>query len=94
MSRATPDRCCYTLLFPILLSSLLVAGCTLPWARNGDSAAEFARKPVMDKVEPNYLIAVDQTQCVVDRERFAKVRVGDRVWCMWRRSRGPEERIS
>jgi hypothetical protein len=40
-------------------------------------------KVVASKVEPNLLIATDQTSCQVSRGRWEKVKVGERVACTW-----------
>jgi hypothetical protein len=52
---------------------------------NADGArAGVAWKEVARKVEPNRLVAIDETACTVSLERFAVVREGQRVFCNWR----------
>jgi len=41
-------------------------------------------KVVIEKREPNLLLAVDGTECVVSEERFERVRTGRRAFCHWR----------
>jgi hypothetical protein len=41
-------------------------------------------KVVIEKREPNLLLAVDGTECVVSEERFERIRTGRRAFCHWR----------
>ena len=41
------------------------------------------RKAVAAKEPPARLLAADGTSCAVSEERFARVAVGDVVWCVW-----------
>jgi hypothetical protein len=68
--------------------SLMVTGCA-PVLGGGSELRDGGRtglgwKTVARKVEPNYLVAVDQTSCTVSSARFAEVREGQRVLCNWR----------
>jgi hypothetical protein len=69
-------------------AALLLAGCTaVPFGgrANADGARTgVAWKEVARKVEPNRLVAIDETACTVSLERFAVVREGQRVFCNWR----------
>jgi hypothetical protein len=44
-------------------------------------------KVVIEKREPNLLLAVDGTECVVSEERFERIRRGRRAFCHWRAER-------
>jgi hypothetical protein len=39
---------------------------------------------VLEKRDPNLLVAADRTHCEVAPDRFGQVREGDRVFCHWR----------
>jgi hypothetical protein len=41
-------------------------------------------KVVIEKRDPNLLLAVDGTECVVSEERFERIRTGRRAFCHWR----------
>ena len=41
------------------------------------------RKAVAAKEPPARLVAADGTSCAVSEERYARVAVGDVVWCIW-----------
>lgn len=67
----------------LAIAVALLAGCgALPigW---GPFEPGLAPKEVAGKREPNELVAADRTRCSVDRERFASVEIGERVWCLW-----------
>ncbi|HUP90366.1 MAG TPA: hypothetical protein VM100_13500 [Longimicrobiales bacterium] len=51
---------------------------------NGGSNAAFSRKRVVEKVDPNILIAVDRTTCEVGVNKYKNTKVSDNVWCMWK----------
>lgn len=42
-------------------------------------------KTIRSKREPNLLIAMDGTECVVSRARWEKATAGDPYLCAWRR---------
>jgi hypothetical protein len=70
--------------------SVIVTGCA-PTLGEGSDLRDSGRtgmgwKTVARKVEPNYLVATDQTSCTVSFVRFAEVREGQRVLCNWRRN--------
>lgn len=68
------------------LAATVLAGCAtlVPLRRpNPMQGAGVGMKEVVEKREPNYLIAVDRTECVVSRSRFNKVERGSRVLCRW-----------
>lgn len=71
---------------------LVLSACITPMRPHqhtpDDVRQGLATKVVARKVEPNYLVAVDQTACEVSAERFRQVRVGQRAFCDWR-SGGP-----
>lgn len=66
---------------------LVAAACVSgrPFGRESHprEAARGGTKYVAAKRDPLTLIAGDQTQCVVTRERFGTINVGDRVYCDW-----------
>jgi len=73
---------------PLLL--LVFAGCVnvpLPH-RSGEPAPSLERKQVAGKREPNELVATDGSSCMTTDTRFARAERGDRVWCVWRDTRG------
>lgn len=47
--------------------------------------ADVDRKRVTGKEPATTLVADDRTVCVVSRETYDAVKVGDQVWCAWRR---------
>lgn len=66
---------------------LTLASCfSLPGRESGPrtSGELLGWKVVVEKREPNLLLAVDQTECVVPENRFDRVREGQRVFCHWR----------
>lgn len=62
---------------------LLIAGCGVIPTSGHPLEAGLSRKQVRTKVEPSQLVAEDQTRCTVDVNRFAKIKVGEGVWCLW-----------
>jgi len=67
-----------------LLALTLLAGCgSIPIRVKGAPTTNLQRKQVVDKKEPGYLIATDGTTCTVDPDRFKKVQLGERVFCVW-----------
>ncbi len=56
----------------------------LPTSADSTPGTGLTRKEIAAKEEPSTLFARDRMQCIVDAKRFAKARVGQRVWCMWR----------
>jgi hypothetical protein len=40
-------------------------------------------KAIAAKVEPNQLVAVDQSSCVVSKDRWEKAKVGEFHFCAW-----------
>ena len=66
----------------------LLAGCAsrpLPRAfDSGEGSGTSGWKHVMEKREPNLLIALDGTECTVSEGRFVRLERGDRVLCTWR----------
>jgi hypothetical protein len=41
-------------------------------------------KVVVEKREPNLLLAADRSECQVSGDRFERIREGERVFCHWR----------
>jgi hypothetical protein len=79
---------------PLALALLLLSGCSgyrrdllpvLPMPRvHGRQPTPVARKIVREKQrERTTLLAHDGTWCSVGEKRYARIRVGDRVWCAW-----------
>ncbi|HEY0810657.1 MAG TPA: hypothetical protein VGD49_10880, partial [Longimicrobiales bacterium] len=70
----------------LVLTALMGSGC-LPRQFQNDSSIKssgsLGRKPVVGMREPTYLIAIDGTECTVSKKKFAKVKVGDAVFCLW-----------
>jgi hypothetical protein len=66
-----------------LVALLLVASCTSITPRTDSDQADAPTKQVARKADPNYLVAHDKSECVVSKERYAEVRVGDYVTCSW-----------
>ena len=56
-----------------------------PYSRgSGDQTSlHFTRKVVTGKEEPATLIAVGGAQCIVTKERFDQIRLGEEIWCNW-----------
>jgi hypothetical protein len=66
--------------------SVIVTGCVPAFGGGSglrDTRTGLGWKTVARKVEPNYLVAVDQTSCTVSSARFAEIREGQRVLCNW-----------
>jgi hypothetical protein len=71
----------------LLMGLLLLTSCiSLPVPGRGvqESRETLSSKVVVEKREPNLLLAMDRTECVVPQARFERTRVGDRVFCHWR----------
>jgi hypothetical protein len=72
----------------VLLLALFLPGCFLAQPLLPESAREIdgevTWKVVMEKREPNLLVAADWSVCEVSFERFEKVQRRDRVFCHWR----------
>ena len=71
-----------------LLCVVALGGCAIGAARLGpthtpESQKRLARYIVAAKESPSTLVADNQLRCQVDAERYAEVKIGDRVWCMW-----------
>jgi hypothetical protein len=66
-----------------LAALLLVAACTTISPHTDSDQADAPTKQVARKADPNYLVARDKSECVVSKERYALVRVGDYVTCSW-----------
>lgn len=70
----------------LVVTVLMGSGC-LPRQFQNDSSMKssgsLGRKPVAGMREPTYLIAIDGTECTVSKKKFAKVKVGDAVFCLW-----------
>lgn len=64
---------------------LLSTSCALPFKNEemNRTTAGLTWKPVSDKRDPVYLIAVDGTECTVSAKRYQKVKRGDNVFCLW-----------
>jgi len=71
--------CCTALLLATSCVSLPVPG--QDPARSRES---LSWKVVLEKRDPNILLAGDRTQCEVSADRYASVSEGDRVFCHWR----------
>jgi hypothetical protein len=70
----------------LLISALVVSGCATMSPLRTQSpvrSSGVGMKQVAEKREPNYLIAIDRTECTVSRQSFDKVKVGSRVLCLW-----------
>jgi hypothetical protein len=48
-----------------------------------NTAGGLAWKPVSAMRDPVYLIAIDGTECTVSKKKYAKIKVGDNVFCLW-----------
>jgi hypothetical protein len=78
------------LLLAAVLSVTLTACMPRPFSSSRREIVRYgeagvASKVVMRKMEPNYLIALDNTACEVSYERFRRVREGQRALCDWKR---------
>jgi hypothetical protein len=69
----------------IVLTALVLApSCTSLKPRDDtDDERDNPIKEVARKAEPVYLIARDRSECVVPKERFRRVHIGERVACSW-----------
>lgn len=56
----------------------------VPGRDTGRSQETLSWKVVLEKRDPNILLAGDRTECEVTANRFDSVREGDRVFCHWR----------
>jgi|GEM_PF-4497752 len=75
----SPLLCCTVLLLATSCLSIPVPG------RDPGMAQEtLSWKVVLEKRDPNILLAGDRTQCEVSADRYASLREGDRVFCHWR----------
>ena len=69
----------------LLFSTAACASIPLPDVA-GRETPDLERKRVAAKHEPAELIAVDGTRCTAGSGKFERVKLGDRVWCIWQRS--------
>jgi hypothetical protein len=71
----------------VLLALILTAGCAVlprkPVYNRMTGTTGIARKKVVDKREPTWLIAGDRTRCSVSTEKYERTGIGDRVICAW-----------
>ena len=67
------------------------AGACATSVANGGGVSTIGRRQVVSKEAPETLVATGGARCTVDREKFERVRSGDRVWCMWSGGRAPED---
>lgn len=72
-----------------LLGATACVSLPLPGRDAGDSGETVGWKLVVEKREPNLLVAVDRTYCEVTRERFEETEEGERVFCHWRNRDSP-----
>jgi hypothetical protein len=63
---------------------LLLWSCASIPIPGGEGRESLAWKVVIEKREPNLLIAADRTECEVSRDRFEKAEMGERTFCHWR----------
>jgi hypothetical protein len=65
--------------------AMSVAGCanTFGGLLGESLGVPLGSKAIASKVEPNVLVAVDQSSCVVSKERWEKARVGEFYLCAW-----------
>ena len=77
-----------------LTAALVVgAGACAASVHNDGGTRTIGRRQVVAKEAPETLVATRGERCTVDREKFEKVRTGDRVWCMWSGGRSMEDTI-
>ncbi len=69
-----------------LLAVVLLAGCILPMPRTRYTAG-MDRKKVVDKRDPDILVAFDGSVCSVSKDKYEKTSSGDVVFCVWRDAR-------
>ena len=69
----------------VLALSSLLAGCvnTIAGIVGESVGVPLGDKVVSSKVEPNVLVAMDGTSCMVSTERWEKAEVGRRYFCHW-----------
>ena len=71
-----------------LLALVLLAGCMVPFRtrqpHSGTGQTRFTWKKVVDKREPTWLVATDQSTCTVSKDKYDHTGVGDVVLCAWR----------
>ena len=60
-----------------------IAGACATSVNSHGSSSTIGRRQVVAKEAPETLVAARGERCAVDREKFERVRTGDRVWCMW-----------
>ena len=68
-----------------VLSSLVLlasSACAIPIPMHGDTVW-IEPKTVASKEEPSRLIASDGSICHTSPERYARVSIGEEVWCHW-----------
>jgi hypothetical protein len=69
--------------------SVTLSACVRPFSTRREivryGEAGVASKVVMRKMDPNYLIALDNTACEVSYDRYRRVREGQRALCDWKR---------
>jgi hypothetical protein len=66
-----------------LAAVLLLVSCISVTPHTPSDEGEAPTKQVAGKAPPIYLVAHDKSECVVSKERYNQVRVGDYVTCSW-----------
>ena len=78
--RAVPRRAAAAV---AIAASGAIAGACATSVNSHGSSSTIGRRQVVAKEAPETLVAARGERCTVDREKFERVRTGDRVWCMW-----------
>ncbi|MEJ2187446.1 MAG: hypothetical protein P8Z36_16180 [Gemmatimonadota bacterium] len=70
----------------LLLTLFALGACTMiPLGRKNQAGPALERKVVAQKKPPNILLAANLMWCEVSAKKFESVKVGEAVWCVWRR---------
>lgn len=74
-----------------LAACLGLAGCSSAYGFVANTLGlPVQPKTVMSKRDPNELIAVDGTTCIVSSGRYEEVEISERVSCFWSESRASD----
>lgn len=67
-----------------LVGLVLLMGCFAIPLRHDPRAPALGSKVVVEKKEPNILVAADRTWCETSKKKFESARVGEAAWCVWK----------
>lgn len=76
-----------------LLLAALLSGCgaLVPFGGAETPPGAWGRRTVAERVDPDEVVATDGARCRVSADKYADIRPGDKVWCVWQRGALPAD---